>query len=60
MKEDIKKMRRSCDKCQKGKILHHNVSALKPFPLSHARFEHSSIDICGPLPISNGLNMFYL
>ena len=59
MKKDVQKWVRSCDACQKGKIVRHNKSPLGKFTMPTGRFEALHCDIVGPLPISGGFKYIF-
>ena len=58
LKEDIKKYVQGCFKCQQNKVLHQKKSGeLYPLEISQGPWQKISIDIIGPLPRSNGMDM---
>lgn len=54
MKSDISSWSKHCITCQKSKISRHTKTEIGKFPIPENRFQFVSIDIIGPLPISNG------
>ena len=54
--KDVRNWARSCQECQRCKILRHTSSPLGTFSTPDARFGHVHIDIVGPLPPCKGFN----
>ena len=58
LKEDIKKYVQGCFKCQQNKVLYQKKSGeLYPLEISQGPWQKISIDIIGPLPRPNGMNI---
>ena len=53
-KQEIKKLTKCCIECQKHKIGRYNKPNTDPINLPSDKFSHISMDIVGPLYISNG------
>ena len=49
MKKDIIKWIRSCEPCQKNKVARHTISPAKSLPKPTRRFEHTHMDLVGPI-----------
>ena len=54
MSSDIRRLCRSCEPCQRSKVLRHTKSPLQDLPLPDHRFDALNLDLVGPLPVSEG------
>lgn len=54
MRKNVANWTKSCVKCQQSKVSRHIKSPLGEFPVPDERFKVVSIDIVGPLPMSDG------
>ena len=58
LKEDIKKYIQGCFKCQQNKVQHQKKSGeLHPLEIPQEPWQEISINIIGPLPRSNGMDV---
>ena len=58
LKEDVKKYIQRCFKCQQNKVQHQRKAGeLHPLEILKGPWQEISIDIIGPLPKSNGINI---
>jgi len=58
LKEDIKRYVQGCFKCQQSKVQHQRKAGeLHPLEISQDPWQEISIDIIGPLPKSNGMDV---
>ena len=58
LKEDIKKYVQGCLKCQQNKVQHQRKTGkLHPLEIPKGPWQEISIDIIGPLPKSNGMDI---
>ena len=51
---DFRRWAQTCLQCQRLKIQQHTVTPFSTFATPDARFDHTHLDIVGPLPSSNG------
>ena len=51
--KDVREWVRSCDRCQRSKVIRHVESGINQFPSPKRRFSHIHVDVVGPLPTSN-------
>jgi len=57
LKEDVKRYVQGCFKCQQHKVLHQKKAGeLHPLEIPQGPWQEISIDIIGPLPMSNGMD----
>ena len=54
MSSDIRSWCRTCDQCQRGKILRHVHVRPEVMQIPSRRFSHIHVDLVGPLPVSHG------
>jgi len=58
LKEDIKKYMQECLKCQQNKVQHQQrAGELHPLEIPKRPWQEISIDMIGPLPSSNGMDV---
>ena len=58
LKEDIKRYVQGCFKCQQSKVQHQRKAGeLHPLKIPQGPWQEISIDIIGPLPKSNGMDV---
>jgi len=58
LKEDVKKYIQGCFKCQQNKVQHQRKAGeLHPLEILQGPWQEISIDIIGPLPKSNGMDV---
>ena len=58
LKENVKKYIQGCFKCQQNKVQHQKKAGeLHPLEISQGLWQEISIDIIGPLPKSNGMDV---
>lgn len=53
MRRDCRQWARTCQQCQRSKVIRHTTSPTGTFKVPSARFRHVHMDLVGPLPISN-------
>ena len=57
LKEDVKRYVQGCFKCQQNKVLYQRKAGeLHPLEIPQGPWQEISIDIIGPLPMSNGMD----
>ena len=54
MNRKIKNLVKTCNACQRSKVIRHTVSPVSSIPMPSARFTKLQVDICGPFPSSQG------
>lgn len=54
MLRDVGNWVRSCDACQRAKVVRHTITPIESIPIPDKRFSHIHMDLVGPLPCSAG------